>query len=145
MKALAPFTGFTSLRKEMDRLFDRFTEWDLPEFRPFGEWSPSLDFSETKDAYMVKLEVPGIDPKEISVTIENQMLTIKGEKAKEKEEKDEQYYRMERAYGSFMRSVRLPAPVEAGKVTASFKNGLLTVTMPKSPGAKGTMIPVKTE
>jgi HSP20 family protein len=145
MKALAPFTGFTSLRKEMDRLFDRFVEWDLPEFRPFGEWSPSLDFSETKDAYMVKLEIPGIDPKEISVTIENQMLTIKGEKAREKEDKDEQYYRMERAYGAFMRSVRLPAPVEAGKVTASFKNGLLTVTMLKSPGAKGTMIPVKAE
>jgi HSP20 family protein len=145
MKALVPFTGFPSLRKEMDRLFDRFMDWELPELRPFGEWSPSLDFSETKDAYTVKIEVPGIDPKEISVTLDNQTLTVKGEKAQEKETKEEQYYRMERAYGAFMRSVRLPAPVEAAKVTAAFKNGLLTVTMPKSPGAKGTMIPVKAE
>jgi HSP20 family protein len=70
-------------------------------------------------------------------------LTIKGEKRQEKDEKDEQYHRMERSYGSFARSIRLHVPVDAGKVDASFKNGRLTITLPKTPAAKGTMIPVK--
>lgn len=145
MRALMPFSGFPSLRKEMERIFDRFGDWELPELRPFGEWAPSLDLSETKDAFVVKAEIPGIEPKEIEVSLDSQMLTIKGEKKQEKEQKDEQFYRMERAYGAFMRSVRLPAAVDASKVSAAFKNGLLTVTLPKAPGAKGTFIPVKSE
>ena len=145
MKALAPWTGFESLKKDMDRFFERFGGWEWPELQPFGEWSPKLDFSETKDAFVVKAEIPGIEPKEIEVTLEGQMLTVKGEKKQEKEEKDEQYYRVERSYGSFMRSVRLPATVDGSKVTAAFKNGVLTVTLPKAPGAKGNVIPVKAE
>jgi HSP20 family protein len=145
MRALAPWTGFASLRKEMDRLFERVGDWDLPEMRTFGDWTPSLDISETKDALTVKAEIPGIDSKDISVSLDGQVLTIKGEKKHEKEEKDEQYYRTERAYGAFARTVRLPTSVDASKVTASYKNGLLTVTMPKAPGAKGNLIPVKAE
>ncbi len=145
MKALAPWTGFEGFKKEMDRFFDRFGGWEWPELPAFGEWSPRLDFSETKDAFVVKAEIPGIEPKEIEVSLEGQMLTVKGEKKQEKEEKDEQYYRVERSYGSFMRSVRLPAAVDGSKVTAAFKNGVLTVTLPKAPGAKGNVIPVKAE
>ena len=145
MRVLAPWTGFGSLRKEMDRLFERFGDWDLPEMRTLGDWTPSLDVSETKDAFMVKVEVPGLDSKDISVSLEGQMLTIKGEKEHEKEEKDEQFYRAERAYGAFARTIRLPAAVDGGKVIAGYKNGVLTVTMPKAPGAKGNMIPVKAE
>jgi len=145
MRALAPWTGFGGLRKEMDRLFERFGDWDMPEMRTLGDWTPSLDLSENKDTFVVKAEIPGIDSKDISVSLENQMLTIKGEKTHEKEEKDEQYYRMERSYGAFARTVRLPAAVDASKVTAAFKNGVLTVTMPKAPGAKGNLIPVKAE
>ncbi len=145
MRALTPFSGFPSLRKEMERFFDRFGDWEFPELRPFGEWAPSLDLSETKEAFVVKAEIPGIEPKEIQVTLDNQMLTLKGEKKHDKEEKDEQFYRVERAYGAFARSVRLPAPVDGSKVTAAFKNGLLTVTLPKAPEAKGTFIPVKAE
>jgi len=145
MRALMPLSGFPSLRKEMERFFDRFGDWEFPELRALGEWTPSLDLSETKDAFVVKAEIPGIEPKEIQVSLESQMLTIKGEKKQEKEEKDEQYYRVERGYGAFMRSVRLPAPVDGGKVAATFKNGLLTVTLPKAPELKGTFIPIKTE
>lgn len=145
MRALAPWPGFANLRKEMDRLFERVGDWDLPEMRAFGDWTPSLDISETKDALTVKAEIPGIDSKDISVSVDGQMLTIKGEKKHEKEEKDEQFYRTERAYGAFARTVRLPTSVDASKVTASYKNGLLTVTMPKTPGAKGNLIPVKAE
>ena len=145
MRALAPWSGFANLRKEMDRLFERVGDWDLPEMRALGDWTPSLDISETKDALTVKAEIPGIDSKDISVSVDGQMLTIKGEKKHEKEEKDEQFYRTERAYGAFARTVRLPTSVDASKVTASYKNGLLTVTMPKTPGAKGNLIPVKAE
>ena len=145
MRALAPWTEFGSLRKDMDRFFERFGDWDLPEMRVFGEWTPTLDLTETKDVIVAKVEIPGIDPKDISVSLEGQLLTIKGEKKHEKEEKDEQFYRAERAYGAFARTVRLPAAVDGSKVTAGYKNGLLTVTMTKAPGTKGNLIPVKAE
>ncbi|KRT73098.1 MAG: heat shock protein Hsp20, HSP20 family protein [Candidatus Rokubacteria bacterium CSP1-6] len=146
MKALAPWTGFTTLQKEIDRLFERFWEPRWDEFPALaGEWTPSLDLSETKDALVVKAEIPGIDPKEIEVSLQDQVLTIKGEKRQEKEEKDEHYFRMERSYGGFVRSIRLPVPVDGSKVSATFKNGLLTVKLPKTPAAKGTTIPVKAE
>lgn len=143
MAAITPWTGF---KREMDRLFDRMAgDWELPELKPFGDWTPSLDFSESKDGYAVKVEIPGIDPKEIHVAVENGVLTIKGEKRQEKEQKDEHYYRVERSYGSFSRSVRLPGAVDGEKVSATFKNGVLTVSLPKSAAAKGTQIPVKAE
>ena len=145
MKALAPWTGFESFRKEMERFFDRFGDWELPDMRPPGEWSPKVDFSETKDGYVVKAEIPGMELKYIEVSVENQALTIKGEKKQEKEQKDEQFYRMERSHGVFVRTIRLPGMVDGGKVTAGFKNGLLTVRLAKAPGAKGTVIPVKSE
>ena len=147
MRMLAPWPGFGSVRKDMERLFERMgmADWDLPEVRTLGDFTPMVDFSETKDAFVVKAEIPGMESQDISVSLENQMLTMKGEKKHEKEEKDEQYYRMERSYGAFVRTVRLPAPVDGSKVTAAFKNGLLTVTMPKAPEAKGSTIPVKAE
>ncbi|MBI3455302.1 MAG: Hsp20/alpha crystallin family protein [Candidatus Rokubacteria bacterium] len=146
MQALTPWSGLTSLRKEMDRLFERFWDLDFPELPgALGEWSPKVDLSETKDTLVVKAEIAGIDPKEIQVSLQDQILTIKGEKKQEKEEKDEHYYRVERSYGAFARTVRLPVPVDGSKVTAAFKNGLLTITLPKTPAAKGTTIPIKAE
>ena len=143
MPALAPWTGLTPFKREVERLFDRFWDLDLPEMPMPGTWAPAMDVSETKDALIVKAETPGMDPKEIQLSLQDQMLTMKGEKRLEKEEKDEHHYRMERAYGAFTRSVRLPVPVDGSKVTATFKNGVLTVTMPKTPAAKGATIPIK--
>lgn len=145
MAALTPWSGLAPLRKEMDRLFERFWEGDFPALPAFGEWSPALDVSETKDAVVVKAEVPGMDPKDIQLSLQENMLTIKGEKRQEKEEKGEHFYRAERSYGAFARVVRLPVSVDGEKVTASFKNGLLTVTLPKAPAARGSMIPIKAE
>lgn len=145
MRALVPATGMTALKKEMDRIFDRIWETDLPTPAAFGEWTPVIDVLEGKDELVVKVEVPGIEPKEISLTLAEQVLTINGEKKYEKEEKDEKFYRMERAMGAFSRSVRLPIPVDLNKVAAVFKNGLLTVTLPKSKEVKGTAIPIKYE
>lgn len=145
MRALTPWTGMTSLRRDMDRLFDRFFDsepgWEALEFG--GEWAPKVDLSETKEAYVLRAEIPGVEQKDVHVSLQDQILTIKGEKSKEKEEKDEHYHRKERSYGAFTRAMRLPAAVDASKVAASFKDGVLTVTLPKTPAAKGTTIPIK--
>jgi HSP20 family protein len=127
----------------MDRLFDHFFEPGWPKLPELGEWEPTLDLSETKDAVIVKAELPGVEQKDIAVSLQEGMLTIKGEKEAEKEEKDKRYHRVERSYGAFFRSIRLPAAVDASKVAAAFKDGVLTVTLPKAPEAKGTTIPVK--
>ena len=144
MRTLTPWTG-TGLKREMDRLFDRFFESPLAELPGLGDWTPVLDVSEDKDSITVTAELPGVDPKDITVSLEGDVLTIKGEKEQKKEEKDERHHRVERTWGAFMRSVRLPAGVESGKVSAAFKNGVVTITLPKAPGAKGTTIPVKAE
>jgi HSP20 family protein len=129
----------------MDRLFDRFFESPWGDIQMLGEWTPALDVTENKDTITVKAELPGVEAKDVSVSLEGDLLTIKGEKEQAKEEKDERRHRVERSWGSFMRAVRMPAPVDGSKVTAAFKNGVITVTLPKSPVAKGTTIPVKAE
>jgi HSP20 family protein len=146
MRSLMPWRGMPSPRHEMDRLFDRFFDPEWGEFpTALGDWEPRLDVSETKDAFVVKVEIPGMDPKDIQVSLQENFLTIKGEKKQEKEEKDERHHRVERSYGAFTRSVRLPVAVDGSKVDAKFKNGLLTVTLPKAPGTRGTTVPVKAE
>ena len=144
MQTLAPWSG--SLKREMERFFDRFAE---PSWEPFattvGEWAPTLDLSETKDAMIVTAEMPGVDAKDIEIALTGDLLTLKGDKEKTNEDKEERYHRVERSYGAFLRSVRLPMAVDGSKVTATFKNGLLVVTLPKTPASKGTMIPVKAE
>lgn len=144
MRALTPWTG-TGLKHEMDRLFERFFEAPWAELPAMGAWSPPLDLTESKDAVTVKAELPGVEAKDVAVSLEGDVLTIKGEKEQKKEEKDERQHRVERSWGAFMRSVRLPAPVDGSKVTATCKDGVITVTLPKAPGAKGTTIPVKAE
>ena len=145
MRALTPWTGVANLKQEMDRVFDRMFEGKWDELPAVGDWAPSMDISETKDSLVAKVEAPGMDQKDIEISLRENVLTIKGEKKQEQQDKDEQYHRVERSYGAFIRSVRLPAGVDASKVTASFKNGLLTVTMPKTPAAKGATIPITAE
>jgi HSP20 family protein len=129
----------------MDRLIERVFEAPWTELTALGDWTPPLDLSEGKDAITVKAEVPGVEAGDIAVTLDGDVLTIKGEKEEKKEEKDERRHRVERSWGAFTRSVRLPSPVDGGKVTAAFKNGVVTITLPKAPGTKGTTIPVKAE
>lgn len=142
MRALMPWTE-GSLRKEMDRLFERVFEPAWRDMPTLGEWSPTVDVSEDKDTVTVKAELPGVEQKDIVVSLQDGKLMIKGEKRAEKEEKDKHYHRVERSYGAFYRSIQLPSAVEAGKVAATFKDGVVTITLPKAPEAKGTTIPIK--
>jgi HSP20 family protein len=143
MRTLAPWGG--NLRREMERFFDRFAEPVWAPFEMAGDWAPKLDVSETKEAMVVTADMPGVDATEIEIALTGDLLTLKGEKEKATEEKEERYHRAERTYGAFLRSVRLPMAVDGSKVTATFKNGVLVVTLPKTPASKGTTIPVKAE
>ena len=147
MRALVPDRGLAGIRREVDRLFERLWEPEGFEVTMTGDWVPKLEVSEAKDAVIARVEVPGIEPTDIHVALEGQLLTIKGEKKQEKEEEkpEERFYRMERTYGVVARTSRLPAPVDAKKVKATFKNGVLTVTMPKAPIVNGSLIPVTIE
>ena len=130
-------------RKEMDRLLDRFSG-EAPFARTFTEmWSPSVDISETKDDFVVKAELPGMEAKDVNVSISGEVLTIKGEKKAEEEEKDEHYHRVERYSGSFQRVFQLSSGVKADKIEANFDKGVLKVTLPKVEEAKKKKIEVK--
>ena len=111
-RGLLPWTGMVGLKSELDRWFDRLGELKWDEFPVVGDWAPSMDISETKDSVVVKVEVPGMDQKDIEVSLQENLLTIKGETRQEQEEKEEHYHRGERTYGMFARSVRLPVTVD---------------------------------
>ena len=105
--------------------------------------TPALDVYDQKDDLIVKAEIPGLSKEEIDISLEGNMLTIKGEKRKEEEVKEEDYYRSERAYGAFSRSIELPAAVQTDRVNASFKNGVLEIRLPKTEEAKKNVVKVK--
>jgi HSP20 family protein len=130
---------FTSLQREMNRLFDQFTSglgFDMEYRGQPGTWAPMVNVSENDKEVLVEAELPGIDEKNVEVTLTNDTLTIRGEKKEEKEEKGKNFYRMERSFGSFHRDIALPNAVETEKVDATFKNGVLTVRLPKSQQAQ---------
>jgi HSP20 family protein len=131
---------FENLRSQVERLFDEFDSgfWRAP-FRQieatFGKM-PAVDFSESDKAYEVTAELPGLDEKNVEVKLTNHTLTIKGEKRDEKEETKKDYYMHERSFGSFQRTITVPEGVDTDKVEASFRKGVLTVTLPKSAEAQ---------
>jgi HSP20 family protein len=146
MQAWRPFE---SLRREVDRLFEDFTvnPFRLPlrrpafDIEPFWQpesWvaAPAIDFVERDNAFEVTAELPGLDEKNIEVKLSNGVLTIKGQKEEDKVEKKEDFHLRERRFGSFVRSIRVPETVDADKVEASFKKGVLAVTLPKRPEAQ---------
>ncbi|WP_337287118.1 Hsp20/alpha crystallin family protein [Candidatus Methylomirabilis sp.] len=138
-----PFGDLSTFRREMDRLFDRFVG-EMPRLDlPGMGWTPHLDVTETKESLVIKAELPGLDVKDLDISIAGNMLTLKGEKRQAKEEKDEHHHLIERSYGAFTRAVELPAPVAADKVKAAFKNGVLTVTLPKTEEAKRKAISIE--
>lgn len=136
-----------SLRHEMDRLFeDFFHGWDLAPFAGArGMEVPKIDLAETNKEVKVSADLPGTDPKDVDISVSGNVLTIKGERKEEKEEKEKDYHRTERWTGTFQRSVTLPCDVDIDKTDATFKKGVLTITMPKAKTAKRKAIEVKVE
>jgi HSP20 family protein len=115
--------------------WDAFPDGDLVTDLTM-EWAPRLDLAETPTAIEVKAELPGLEKKDIDISLESGHLIIKGEKHQEKEEKDKRFHRIERTYGSFYRLVRLPAEVQPDKIEAIYEDGVLKVTLPKTEEAK---------
>jgi len=140
-----PFRDLEKMRREMDRPWDSFFEKPITKTGEVGEWLPSIDVAETQNDIEVKAEIPGMDPKDIDISLNNDILTIKGEKKQEKEEKEENYHLIERSYGKFIRSVRLPWEVKSDKIAAKYKDGVLKITLPKSEKAKAKEIKIKAE
>jgi HSP20 family protein len=124
-------------------MFEGFS-LDIP-FAAQGEWAPAMDIIENQDAFLVKAELPGMDPKEIDVQVTGDVLAIRGERKQEKEEKKENTIRTERVYGSFFRSVRLPSPVDAKGVEAKYAAGVLSIRLPKSEETRKKKIDIKVE
>ncbi len=135
---------FSGFRTEIDRLFDRFSEgWPFRSATEEGFWAPSLDLSETAKEVIVKAELPGMDPKDIDVSVHGDVLSLRGERKKEEGERGENFHRIERSYGSFARSITLPSEVDAAKVNATYKDGVLKITLPKTKAAARKKIEVK--
>ena len=107
-----------------------------------ADWAPSVDISETDSEYLIKGEIPGVKKEDVKVTIQDGMLTIQGERKQEKEEKGKKFHRIERSYGSFVRSFRVPGDADENSVKAEFKDGMLNVTLAKSAKAKPKAIEV---
>jgi len=139
-----PFREVSRLRSEMDRLWDEYFGSGRRALQPMEEaWLPAVDVSESEDKITVKAEIPGMEAKDIDISMSGDTLIIKGEKKTEREEKEENYHVVERSYGSFRRAVRLPASVDADKVEATYKNGVLTVILPKKEEVKPKAIEIK--
>jgi len=128
---------FSLLRHEMNSLFDNFfSGFGMEPFETrLGAFNPRIDVAEADKEIKVTAELPGMEDKDIDISLTKDMLTIKGEKKEEKEEKGKSFYRMERSYGSFSRTIPLPAEIDTNKVKADFKKGILTVMLPKTPQA----------
>jgi HSP20 family protein len=137
-----PFDDLASLRESMDKLFD-----ELFTRRPRGQaevaWAPAVEVFETDNDVMVRAELPGIDPKNVEITVTQDTLTLKGEAKADREDKARNYYRRELRYGSFLRSIQLPSDVKGDQATASYKNGILEIRVPKSERAKPKSVKVE--
>lgn len=139
-----PFRDLMNVQCEFDRMFDEFFGRSLNVIDG-GLWSPAVDVSEDNDNVYVAVEVPGMTKDSVKITLQDNLLTIQGEKKQETEQKGKNYHRMERSYGSFTRSFSLPTTIQADKIKASYKDGLLNITLPKAEEVKPKEIPIAIE
>ncbi len=141
MRKWEPFRDMLNLRADMDRLFSSFFG-GFPEDRE-GLWAPLIDIEEDNENIVVKAELPGMNKNDIKVTVRDNMLVISGDRKQEKEIKDKTIHRIERSYGQFSRTITLPSAVDADKIKASYKDGVLAITLPKPEAMKPKQIDVE--
>ena len=140
-----PFRDFVTLRDRMDRLFGEAAgrSWPTEEGLTTGVWNPPVDVFESNDSIVLKADLPEVNKDEVDISVDGNVLTIRGERKREQEVKEKEFYRMERSYGTFTRSFTLPGTVDPEKIEAGFAGGVLTVTLPKREEAKPKQIRVK--
>jgi HSP20 family protein len=139
-----PARELTRMQEDFNRLVSGFFRDDAFETSfARGAWEPAVDISETNDDYFITAELPGLNKDDVKVSYEDGILLIRGEKRQEKEEKGKNYHRIERNYGNFERSFHLPSRIMIDKIDAKFKDGVLTLTLPKAEEARPKEIPIK--
>lgn len=142
----SPFRGIVDLKKEMDKIFEDFFGRRFPVLSEEDfAFAPAIDLSETDNEVIVKAAIPGVEKKDVSIKIADNLLTIKGEVKKESEEKKKNYYRQEISYGAFSRTIQLPADVKPDEAKANMKNGVLEIVIPKAEKAKTREIKIDVE
>lgn len=138
-------SDFFGIQREINRVFDKFVRGGVLVDESFltSYWTPAVDIAERENDYFVKMELPGVNKDDVKISLESNILTIKGEKKQEKEEKNKDVHRLERNYGSFLRSFTLLTSVKSDTIDAFFKDGVLTISLPKAEDAKPKQIEVK--
>ena len=141
-----PFRELEDMSERLNRVFSRPTLRNTgKENLTVADWMPTVDISETESEYLIKAELPEVRKEDVKVTVENGVLTLQGERRQEKEEKGRRFHRVERSYGSFVRSFTLPESVDEGGVKAEYKDGVLALHLPKSEKVKPKAIDVKVD
>jgi HSP20 family protein len=145
--ALSPYRRgvnlFESFRREIDELFDRMVRSDGSDGQAMTAWAPQVDVEETEKEFLVKADLPGVDPKDVDIRVVDNVLTVRGGKEEKREEKKKNYHRMERFCGQLYRAIALPAGTDADKVNATSANGVITITIPKRAEAQPKKITVQ--
>jgi HSP20 family protein len=143
LRVWEPFRDLRKMHDEMDRLFSSlWPKTDARDEHAGSAWTPAIDVYEEKEQYVVKAELPGVKKEDVSLSLMDDVLTIKGERRYEKEEKQEGFLRVESAYGTFQRALQLPQSVKGDAVTAEFKDGILRITLPKAESVKSREIKI---
>ena len=137
-----PFSEMSLLQNQVNRLFDSALHGWSGEANGTSHWTPAADIYETTDEFVVTLDLPGVDPKMVDLSVENNVLTIRGERQFDDKENKESFHRIERSYGAFARSFTLSTFVDADKIRASYKNGVLNITLPKAETVKPKRIQI---
>ncbi len=138
-----PFGDIFDLRKELDSFFSRFPRSFFDNYTQDESWMPLVDIEETKSDFIIKAELPGLKKDDIKINLDDNVLTIEGERKSEKEDKEKTYHRIERFYGKFYRAISLPKGIDENNIKAKFENGLLEITLPKSEKIKSKNIEIK--
>lgn len=143
LKRVDPFQEFMNIQDRMNQLFRSSFAGYGDESIAAGAWSPAVDIYESPEAIEMTFEIPGVNRNDIKVNFENNLLTVSGERKLEHEDRREGYHRVERNYGSFLRSFTVPSTIDANKISAEFANGLLRLTLPKRPESQPRVIDIK--
>lgn len=137
-------TDILSMQREINKMFDGFFRTGFRDDDGFiSSWVPAVDIAEHDNEYVVKVELPGVTKDDVKITMQDNILTIRGEKKEEKESKESSWHRVERSYGAFQRSFTLPTTVKADKIEATYKDGILSIMLPKAEEARPKQIEVK--